>query len=128
MVIRQTKALFTRNPRVLHEIGNLAAVENLKSVKVERTIVLPKDDYRNFVTDMTVARLFLQKYNSLCRIDDEGIWHCLLVIPQSRQVGILVMADKFGFSDYAAQFWGKSEVLHSHLHLQQCLRSLYSRQ
>jgi hypothetical protein len=110
MVIRQKKALFTRKPRVLGEVDVLAAVENLKPIKVEKTIILTEDDYRNFITDMTVERQFLKRYNALCKIDDEGIWHCLLVVLQGSQAGILVMADKDGFPDYAALFWSKSDM------------------
>ena len=126
MLLLQRRAIFTRKPRVLSEISILAAVENLKPIKVEKIIILPKENYRNFITDMTVERLFLRKYNSLCKIDDEGVWHCLLVVPQGSQVGILVMADNLGFSEYAAQYWGNREELHSNPQMQQCSRSLYS--
>jgi hypothetical protein len=65
---------------------------------------------------MTVERRFLQKHSSLCKIDDDGIWHSLLVVLQGSKVGILVMADQEGFPIYAARFWRKiySPLLEQH--------------
>ena len=57
----------------MDEIGVLATVEKLRPVKIEKTIILPRIEYKNFITDMTVERLFLRKYSSLCRVDDKGI-------------------------------------------------------
>lgn len=122
MEVRQTRALFTRKPRVLDEIGVLATVEKLRPVKIEKTIILPRIEYKNFITDMTVERLFLRKYSSLCRVDDKGIWHSLLVSLQGSQAGVLVMADQEGFPLYAARFWRKTK---SPL-LRQHTNSLYS--
>jgi hypothetical protein len=106
----------------LGEVDVLAAVENLKPIKVEKAIILPEDDYRNFITDMTVERLYLRKYSSLCKIDNDGIWHCLLVLLQGSQAGILVMADEDGLPDYAALFWSKCNMYSPPL-LQQYSRS-----
>jgi hypothetical protein len=108
MVIQQTQALFTRKPRILGEIDILAPSEKLRPVKIEKTIVLPRIDYINFITDMTVERLFLRKHSSLCKVDDKGIWHSLLVVLQGSKAGILVMADQEGFPIYAARFWKKA--------------------
>ena len=57
----------------MDEIGVLATVEKLRPVKIEKTIILPRIEYKNFITDMTVERLFLREYSSLCRVDDKGI-------------------------------------------------------
>jgi hypothetical protein len=57
---------------------------------------------------MTVERLFLRKHSSLCKVDDKGIWHSLLVVLQGSKAGILVMADQEGFPVYAARFWKKT--------------------
>jgi hypothetical protein len=125
MVILQTRALFTKLPRVFGEIANLTAVKNLKPIKIEKTIALSGDDYDNFITDMTVERQFLKNNSYLCRIDDEGIWHCLLVVRQGHHQGILVMANEVGFLDYAALFWEKNEM-HAQPPLQKETRGLYS--
>ena len=124
MGIRRTQALFTKNPRVLGEITIFDTVEKLRPVRIEKTIILSKIDYKNFITDMTVERLFLRNYSPLCRIDDKGIWHSLLVVFPGSQTGILVMADKEGFPIYAARFRKK---IHYSL-LRQHINALYSYQ
>jgi hypothetical protein len=122
MGIRRTQALFTKKPRVLGEITIFDTVEKLRPVRIEKTIILSKIDYKNFITDMTVERLFLRNYSPLCRIDDKGIWHSLLVVQLGSQAGILVMADQEGIPLYAARFRMR---IHSPL-LRQHLNASYS--
>jgi hypothetical protein len=73
------------------------SVETPSTYFIEKTIILPMEDFVNFVTDMTVERFFLKKNHLLCRIDNEGIWHCLLVKPQGHKEGILALADERRF-------------------------------
>jgi len=107
MAIRQTSALFTRAPRLLSEIRFLETAENLKPFKIERTIVLSKKGFLNLVTDFTVEREYFKKYRPLCKIDDQGAWHCLLVELRGHSEGLLLMVDDLGIPSYAALFWKK---------------------
>jgi len=95
---------------MLGEVGILDAVENLRPIKIEKTIILPREDYKNFITDMTVERQFLKENSSLCKIDDKGIWHCLLVVLKGHQEGVLVMADQEGFLSHAARLWSTIHI------------------
>lgn len=110
MAVQQKKAFFTRAPRVVDEIGGLSSVESLRAFTIEKTIILPKGDFINFSTDMTVERLFLRKNFSLCRIDDEGIWHCLLVKPHGHKEGVLALSDVKGIPAYVAVFWNHRKL------------------
>ena len=103
----QKTALFVRWPRVLQEIPKMNSVERLRSFVIEKTVILQKIDYVNFVTDMTVERVFLRKYSALCRIDDRDVWHCLLIRRADRHTGLLIMPSRGGFPVCAAIFWRK---------------------
>lgn len=105
VTIAQKKASFTRLPRWSAEIKWLDLAENLRPFTIERTIILQRDHFINFLTDMTVERQFLKRNHHHCRIDDEEVWHCLLVTSQGYKEGILVMADEKGFPVCVALFW-----------------------
>jgi hypothetical protein len=107
MVIHQTRALFTWTPRTLIRIRILENTEKLKPFIIERTIVLSKNGFLNLSTDMTVERDYFIKQKSLCRIDDQGVWHCLLVLRHNRSEGILIMVDDLGIPSFAALYWKK---------------------
>jgi hypothetical protein len=90
---------------MLSEISVLGKAENLVPFTIERTIVLSKKGFLNLVTDFTVEREYFQKYRPLCKIDDQGAWHCLLVELRGYSEGLLIMVDDFGIPRYAALFW-----------------------
>jgi hypothetical protein len=93
-------------------------MERLVPFMVERTIILNELDHVNFVTDMTVERYYLRKQQSHCKVDDQGVWHCLLVVRQGQYTGTLVMVDELGIPSKAGLFWKRAKarpVIRSHL-------------
>jgi len=92
---------------MLSEIRRMDRVEYLRAFVIEKTIVLQKLDYVNFITDMTVERNYLQKYSPLCRIDACEVWHCLLIRRAGRHTGLLIMPNRGGFPCRVAIFWRK---------------------
>ena len=106
-IVTQKRAFFVRWPRMLSEIRRVHGVECLRAFVIEKTIVLQKIDYINFISDMTVERKYLQKYRPLCRIDARNVWHCLLVRCAGRRTGLLIMPSRGGFPYCAAVFWRK---------------------
>jgi hypothetical protein len=107
MATKQKRALFTRAPRRLSEVGILDFFDNLKLFTIERTIILSRAGFINFVSDMTVERLYLKRYRTLCKIDDQGVWHCLFVALRGFREGLLVMVDDLGIPNFVALFWKK---------------------
>jgi hypothetical protein len=92
---------------VVTEIKVLSKTENLKPFIIERTIILSELGFYNLVADLTVERSYFIKYKSLCRIDDSGVWHCLLVVLRSHSEGLLFTVDESGIPYFAALFWKK---------------------
>ena len=73
-----------------------------KPYKIEQEIELGKIDYENFITDLCVDRWFIEKYMQLCRIDNDGVWHCIFVMQKGRTDGVLVMSEGEVFPKWAA--------------------------
>lgn len=76
---------------------------------VEKEVTLSKINYENFTTDFCADRWFIEKYSKLCRIDDNGIWHCILVRQKGRTDGVLVMSDGNDFPKWAAYLPSEEE-------------------
>ena len=63
---------------------------------VAKAIRLPWEDYENFVTDFLVEREFLTNNADVCKVDEDGTWHCLLVLQRGHTDGVLAMPDEQG--------------------------------
>jgi hypothetical protein len=86
-------ALFIHKPAKLEDLVCPCPVEDLKEYIVEKTIMLDRIDFENFVEDMSVEREFIEEFSPLCRIDNNKVWHCLLIRQEGKSDGVLVMAD-----------------------------------
>lgn len=95
-------AYFVKLPFRLEDLKRPHLISDEKSYVVEKTITLAVIDYENFVTDMTVERWFIEENRSQCRVDANGLWHCLLVRRRSSLDGVLVMSDGRDYPLWAA--------------------------
>jgi MFS family permease len=68
-------ALFMHKPARLEDLVCPRPVEDLKEYIIEKTIVLDKIDYENFIEDMSVERGFFEEYSGLCSVDNDEVWH-----------------------------------------------------
>lgn len=94
------KAVFVFMPRRLDEILCPTSPVKEKSYQVVQKIALKKIAYENFLSDMVVARDFLEMPGQPS-IDDQ-ILKCLLVFSPGVKGEILVAANEKGFVQYAA--------------------------
>lgn len=95
-------AFFVEYPFRIEDLIRPHLSEWLKSYIVEKEIGLGKIDYENFITDLCVDRWFIEKYTHLCSIDENGVWHCLLVSQKGKSGGVLVMSEGRVFPKWAA--------------------------
>ena len=95
-------AYFVRLPFRLEDLKRPHSLSDEKPYIVEKTIILAAIDYENFVTDLCVDRGFIENNTKLCRVDENGVWHCILVRQRSRADGVLVMSGGRDFSLWAA--------------------------
>ncbi len=89
-------AFFVFNPSRLDDLTHLHPIDVRKPYVIVKTIELPRIDYENFITDLCVSREFIEENAELCRIDGDGVWHCMLIRQTDRRDGVLVMPDGRG--------------------------------
>ena len=95
-------AYFVRMPFRIENLWHPHLAESEQPYVVEKTIFLSSIDYENFVTDLCADRWFIEENTHLCVIDDNDIWHCILVKRKKRPDGILVMSDGRNYPLWAA--------------------------
>lgn len=87
-------ALFLSAISTIDDLINPRKTKERKPYVIEETITLKSIDYQNFITDLYADRDFFDGKESLCRIDSDGVWHCLLVQQKGKKDGILVMCEE----------------------------------
>jgi hypothetical protein len=98
----QPSAHFISYPHSINDLQKPFIAQLEKPFVIEKIITLKKYDYENFITDLCADRGFIEENNILCRVDNEGIWHCLYIKQIGKNEGILVMSDGAVFPKYAA--------------------------
>nr|WP_274964263.1 hypothetical protein [Tepidanaerobacter syntrophicus] len=72
-------AFFVKHPFRIEDLKVPHRYETRKRFAVVKTIELSKIDYENFIADLCVDRTFIEENKGLCKIDEDGVWLCLLV-------------------------------------------------
>lgn len=100
----QKTALFVYLPFSVEDLLKLHFSEQRRPYAIEKTIVLKRIDYENLIWDLCVSRDYIEENARLCRIDETGVYHCILVQQRGKKDGILIMSDKTFFPKYAAYY------------------------
>jgi hypothetical protein len=95
-------AFFVSMPFSMEDLKRPHLAERRKPYIVEKTVMLAKIDYENFVTDLCVDRWFIEENKNLCYVDDDDVWHCILVRRRRETEGVLVMPEGQNFPKWAA--------------------------
>jgi hypothetical protein len=95
-------AFFVSNPSRLEDLQRPHLADQCKPYVIEKTVELAKIDYENFITDLCVSRGFIEENTGLCRIDEDGLWHCIFVKQHGNSDGVLVMPEGQDFPKWAA--------------------------
>jgi hypothetical protein len=96
------RAYFVKYPSRIEDLFRLHLLTDRKRYVVVKIVMLPRIDYENFVTDMTVERSFLAESAPFCRAWSDGARPCVLVRRHGRKGGVLVSPDPVGFVIWAA--------------------------
>jgi len=95
-------AFFVEYPRNLTDLKRLHFVSDEKPYAIEIKFILNKIDYENFTTDFYADRWFIEDFADLCKVDSDGIWHCIFVKQYGKTDGVLVMSDGYVYPKWAA--------------------------
>jgi hypothetical protein len=103
----QTTAFFVRQPFRIENLLCPHLPNQRQPFVIEKTIDLAGIDYENLITDLTVDRRFIEKNKRLCRVDQDGVWHCLLVRQRGKTDGVLIMPEGTDYPKFAAYYPGE---------------------
>lgn len=103
----QRTVYFRENPRRISDLRLPHLLSKEVPYVIEHTIALPAIEYENFITDLGVERQFIQDYKASCYIDDQGLWHCILVRRRGIPGGVLVMSGGTDRPQHAAWLDGR---------------------
>lgn len=104
--MNEQTAFFVSMPFRIGDLQHPHLANKRKPYVIEKTVVLGKIDYENFITDLCVDRQYIEDNVHLCQIHD-GIWHCLLIQRRGERDGVLVMSEGCGFPKWAAYYSGE---------------------
>lgn len=106
-------AYFVHQPARISDLRRPHLTSDKRAYKIVKHIRLPVIDYVNFITDFYADRPFIEENQHLCRVDENGVWHCLLVtqLDSTSRDGVLVMSDGAVYPKWAAYVtdWEYSE-------------------
>lgn len=95
-------AYFIKFPSRIENLWRPHLYEERHPYKPAAKVIIDKIDYENFITDLRVEREYLEDKASLCSVDRDGVWYCILVQQQEGSDGVLVIADAGGYVIWAA--------------------------
>ena len=96
------RAYFVQFPSRIDDLHRLHLLTDRVAYEVVKVVTLPRIDYENFITDMTVERDYLEKSAHLCRPRADGPFRGILVRQRGRTDGVVVLPDPAGFVLWAA--------------------------
>lgn len=109
-MVSKQGAPFVAMPRTIHELRQPLSSEKYHFFVIEKTIGIPRDEYENYLEDMVHWRLFIENNAHHCRVDDKGVWHCILVQAHGQSDGVLIMADGEAWTKFAAYYVGEHTI------------------
>lgn len=93
-------AFFVDDHRSWEELLRPHLLEQESPFEIVRTIPLNRTDFENFITDMLVARDYLEDPDGRC--SRAQVWQRFFVHQRGHTEGVLVMPDRDGFVEWAA--------------------------
>lgn len=90
--MRQVRAVFQRKPVEL----------TTKICQIEQVVELPADEYKRFSEKLYMSQPFIRENAEAMYQDSQGVNHCLLVLGEGQEDGILVESEGADYARYAA--------------------------
>lgn len=104
--LNERTALFVKLPFTIKDLELVHLCNKRKPYKVEKVVEFTKTAYENFIIDLTVDRWYIENNKNLCFIDEDSLWHCLLIRKRGCQDGVLIMSEGTNYPKFAAWYQG----------------------
>ena len=97
------QVMFTRKAADIDELKHRNGLDrDKKYFVVEKVIELDEKEFDEFADDLLEDREFIKENIDLMYVDQNGIWHCILIKVKGRDYGILVEAEGYGYGRYCS--------------------------
>lgn len=90
---------------------------------IERMLELSREDYLYFRSHLLEDQEFIKEHVDCMQVDEEGKWHCLLVLGEGMEDGILVESEGYSYARYGAHLPGARSLWN--LHSNQAIKTQY---
>lgn len=77
-----------------------------KTCQIEQVVELTADEYKRFSEKLYMSQSFIRENAEAMYEDSEGVNHCLLVLGEGQEDGILVESEGADYARYAAHLSG----------------------
>ena len=105
------RAFFTRKAIDADELKRRTGLERDKSYFVVETVVeLPEEEYIAFSNDLLSDYEFIENHVDKMYVDNNRIWHCILIKGKGSKDGILVEAEGYRYCRYGSYVSDSDEV------------------
>ena len=91
--------------------------------EVEKVIELPRDEFRAFLRSPLDDYPFITENKDRMKMDQDGVYHCLLVVGESHDDGILIEAEGYDYARYSAYVPGARQFVEQTIR-PMCLKKL----
>lgn len=71
-------------------------------VKIEKVVTLQINEFRKFEDKLLDNYDFIAENKELMYIDEDGVWHAILITAKEVDYGILVESEGYDYARYAA--------------------------
>jgi hypothetical protein len=82
---------------------------------IEKIVELPEDEYKYFKTAPLRDMPFISENIDLMHRDENGVFHCLLVLGEESSDGVLIESEGYNYARYSSFMPGAREFLTSRL-------------
>ena len=76
---------------------------------IEKVVEIPIKQFNKFLDDMLGDYKFIEEHKDLMYIDDNNVWHSILVTAKEVDFGILVQSEGYSYARYSA-YIRKNEI------------------
>lgn len=69
---------------------------------IEKVVEIPLKEFNKFLDDMLGDYKFIEEHKDLMYINNNDIWHAILITTKEVDFGILVQSEGYGYARYSA--------------------------
>ena len=99
-------AYFSRKACNIKELKDVFGKGKSSRYEIEAIVALEPLEYESFSNNLLADQIFIEENIKHMYVDDDDVWHCILVIAKGAREGILVESEGYFFARYSSYYAG----------------------